>query len=573
MKQISRLALPLLAALAMLTSPGAQAARKAKDLLQYIPADTPYVLAYMEALPNGLQDKFEPVINDTLSAYRQILDASIDDVVAEYQANEGEEEAASMRAILDELSGLMSVDALRDAGLGKGSLFAIYGDGLLPVMRLALTDAKAFDATIARMEEAGDQEFLVGEVKGKAYRYRDFDNLRLVIATLGKDVVVTAVPVTFSDKRLAETLGVVKPRNSMARSKALRRIAKEYGFTDHFAGVIDVAKIVDGIINDANGRNVEFLQALGQGAPELSPVCKAEFMGMALIAPRLVSGYTRVSDDSIDTGMVVELRKDIADGLATLPAPVPGLGADFSGMLSFGFSLNPMALRNFYESRLDAMEEDPYECELLAQLQDGLAKGREALAQPIPPIVYSFRGFLANITDIRGGDLANDEPPEEVDGSLLFAMDNAEALVTMAAMLSPEIAAINLLPDGKARALDMPQLAAMAKEAFVALSESALSLGLGTGARKDTEAMLTAKTTDTRPLASFSMDAKRYYEFIGQAMMQAEPEEDEEPMPEEVRAALRDAVVSSEKLYERMTVDVHFTGRGVEIGSRMMLAD
>ena len=132
---------------------------------------------------------------------------------------------------------------------------------------------------------------------------------------------------------------------------------------------------------------------------------------------------------------------------------------------------------------------------------------------------------------------------------------------------------MNLLPDGKARVLDVPQLAAMAKEAFVALSESALSLGLGTGAREQTEAMLTAKTADTRPFASFSMDAKRYYDFISQAMMQAESEEDEEPLPEEVRAAFRDAVVSSGKMYERITADVYFTERGVEIGSRMMLAD
>ena len=53
--------------------------------------------------------------------------------------------------------------------------------------------------------------------------------------------------------------------------------------------------------------------------------------------------------------------------------------------------------------------------------------------------------------------------------------------------------------------------------------------------------------------------------------MRAEP--DEEPMPLEVRSAVRDIMVSSGELYDRMAINVHFTGRGIEISTHMALTD
>jgi hypothetical protein len=156
---------------------------------------------------------------------------------------------------------------------------------------------------------------------------------------------------------------------------------------------------------------------------------------------------------------------------------------------------------------------------------------------------------------------------------MLFAVENAEALVTMAAMMSPEVAALNMLPDGKARQLNLPQLAQLAQEAFAALSESALAVAVGAGAEQVAEAMLTAESAATRPFASFSMDAGRYYALMGDAVMRAKPDESEEPLPEELRSAIRDLMLSSGELYDRMAIDVHFTEQGIEISSRMTLAD
>ena len=574
MNQYVRLAIACIATFSLLLPPAAQAARKGKDLLEFIPANTPYVFALTKPLPRDLQEKFEPAVDKALSAYQQIIAHHVGVEVARLEESEGgAAQAAHLQSLADEFTALLSVEELRAAGLGRGALFALYGDGLLPVLRIALTDVEAFDEAVNRIEEAAADKFAVASLRGRSYRYRDLDSMRLIIGTFGKDAVITLVPVSYDDARLAEVLGFEKPRDSLARNRKLRDIAKEYDFTDHFIGVIDVRRIVNSALTDPDGRNEELLRLLGSDAPNLSSTCQAEFDALAGVAPRIVTGYTRIGKDSLDMSTTVELREDIAAGFVTLPAFVPGLGSDTGGLMSFGFSLNPLALRNFYEARLDAMEADPFECELLDDVQASVAKGREALAQPIPPMVYNFRGFLADVTDVRGVDPAGNAPPEEVDGSVLFAVENAEALVTMAAMISPEVAALNLLPDGKAKQLDLPQLARLAREAFAALSDKAMAIAVGEGAQEKAEAMLVAKVSPSRPFASFSMDAQRYYTLMGDAAMHARSDEGGEPMPEDLRAAIRDIMVSSGELYERMAIDVHFTARGIEISTRVALTD
>lgn len=574
MNYLARVAVCVVAVCALLFAANADAARKAKDLLQYIPADTPYVMAFTKPLPDDVMDKFEPAVDKTLSAYKRIMQYTMSEAMVDLSAEEGgAEEAEQLQALMDEILGLMSVKGLRDAGIGRDALVAIYGDGLLPVFRIALSDRKQFDAAFERLEVKASEKLPTASLQGQEYRYVDLDEMRVIIATVKDDAVVALVPAAVSDDRLALTLGLSKPRRSLAKTKDLRKISKEYGYTDHLVSFIDVERITATFTGDPSGLNTEFLQIIEHDPDKFSEQCQSEFASLARVAPRIVMGYTDVSSGFLDSGVVVELRDDIAAGLATLPAAVPGLGPDLGSLMAFGFSLDPLALRSFYEKRLDAMEAEPFECDALAKLQASAVKGREALAQPLPPVVYSFRGFLANITGIEGMDVATQTPPESVDASILFAIENAQDLVTMAAMMSPEVAALNLIPDGKAKLLNLPQLAEIAEQAFAALSENALSVSLGADAETEAESMLNADVAESSPLMSMSFDAKRYYQFIGDASMQEDETEEDEQIPLAMRTAIRDAMVSSGEMYERMAVNVHLTKRGVEIDSRMTLAD
>ncbi len=578
-----RAALVFITTLFSLTGANAASGNSA-DLLKYIPADTPYVFASTEPLPSKLADKVEPTVDEILRSYQGILRYVIAEQAAKIAAandgteegtEEGAENAERFSRVAEEFLSLMSLEGIRGAGIARDTAFALYGNGLLPVLRLELSNSKLFDSAIERIEKESGDPMLVGEVKGEAYKYIDAEEFKFIVATMDDQAVITAVPSSFDESQIAQVLGVTTPGKNLKKSKTLRAIGKEYGFSEYLIGFVDNERIAAILTGNGTDFDKELSAAFGKEAAEAtSKVCSAEIMDMAGIAPRIVLGYTELTPEQLKSEMIVELRSDIAAGLTTIPAAVPGLGIDPGGFLSFGFGFDLLALRSFYEGRLDAMEADPYECGDLAMLQSGVAKGREALNQPLPPVVYSFKGFVANIDDIECANVACDSPPKSIDASLLLAVENVEALLMMAAMMDPQIAALNLVPDGKPVRADFAQLADIAEDAFAAMSDNAVSISVGADAESNAAELLVADASEPAPFMSMSMDSARYYSMVADAMSGAPPADEEgEPMPEEIRVAMRDVMVLSGSMYERMSVDVQFTERGVEIGALMKLGD
>ena len=555
-------------------STASAASRNSADLLKYIPADTPYVIASTEPLPSALADKLEPTIDEILKAYQRALRHVMAEQLVKMSAEEGgAEEAEQFRGLMEEVLGLMSIEGIRSAGIERESAFAFYGNGLVPVLRLELSDPALFDAAVSRMEEKAGEALLVGKAKGTSYKYVNAEKMNMIIATLDNQVVMTVVPASFDERQVALALGAKSPRKNLKKSKTLGAIGKEYGFSGYLTGYVDTERLAGIFTGNTTEQDDDFFAAIGETLPAVTDVCAAEIMGMAGIAPRIVFGYSDVSPEQVESAMIVELREDLAAGLATIPAAVPGLGMDPGGFMSLGLGLNPMELRNFFEARLDAIEADPYECDKFAKLQAGVASGREVLNKPLPPVVYSFRGFVANIADIQGLDLSKSTAPESIDASILVAIENAESLVMMAAMMDPQIAALNLLPDGKPVRLELAQLAEFAGNAFAALSTDALSISLGESAETKSADMLIADSIEPAPFMSMNMDAARYYSLVGEAMSQEPASDEEEQMPKAIRDAVRDVMILSGSMYERMSVDVQFTARGVEINSVMKLSD
>jgi hypothetical protein len=545
-----------------------------ESMLRYVPADSLYVIANVEPLPDALLDKLEPKLDQVLSSYRVLLQH-----VAVMAAAEAGEDAADspevsqLTAIADELSALMSLDGLRSAGFSRDSTAVMYGNGLLPVIRVSVTDGGLFDAALSRIEEKAGQKMPVASIGESAFRYLQAGTLKVIVANFDTEVVLAAAPASFDDEQLSQLLGLTLPDSSIAETGALQKIANEYGYTDHYVGFVDFQGIVNTVLGgEASGLNADLVALAGDESPELSDVCKAEILSLAGIAPRLVMGYTEITDQQLLSGAVIELRDDIAAGLVPLTAAVPGLGEEYAGLMSFGMSLDIKAARSFYEARLDALDAEPFECELFQEIQAGVVAGRQALNQPVPPMVYDFKGFLAVIDKIEGLDLASNMPPKSVAGRFLLAMDNATALMSLGAMFSPELAALNLEPDGKPARFESPQLQSAFDAVYLAMSDNAVAMSVGDDMDQQLPDMLAAEAEDNGILLSFSMDASRYYAFIAEAMLVAK-EDDENPMPPEFQGALNDIMLAFSGFYDRMSARIRLTGRGVEIDSKITIKD
>ncbi|MGI9272326.1 MAG: hypothetical protein ACR2QT_11160 [Woeseiaceae bacterium] len=552
---------------------GTSAAFTAADsLLSYVPADSPYVLASLAPLPDDVMDKLEPQIDRILESYEVLLQEIAVMAAAEVDGKGADdEEAQKALAVVGELSTLMSLDGLRGAGIARDSKAVIYGNGLLPVMRLELTDGALFEAALARIEKSADEKMDVATISGNPVRYIAVEEMKILIAVLDTQVVVSAAPTSFDDSQLSALLGFTEPASSITSTNVLQGIASKYDYNDYFVGYVDIVRIAETMTGDASGLDAALFEMAG-GNDDMSDVCRAEIRSMAGVAPRMVMGYTDISTERFDSQIVFEMREDIAKGLTAWPTAVPGLGGDPGGLMSFGMSIDVMAVREFYEEQLDAMEADPYECEYFADLQAGVAQGRMALQQPMPPMVYDFRGMVGIIQDIEGLDMAAQTPPTSVDGQFLFAMDNAPALVSLGTMMSPELAGLNLQADGEPVLLDLPQAQMLGGDVYLAMTDDAVAMSVGDGAEDELGDMLSADAKENGTFFSFSMDAGRYYSFMGEAMAMAE-DDDDNPMSPKFQAAMQDMMLAVAEIYDRMSVDVRFTEDGIVIDSGVTLGD
>jgi hypothetical protein len=537
-------------------------------LLRYVPADTPYVFGTVAPPPDEFMDAMEPKVDRLLAAYSEILRV----VASEVQAGDGEdsEEAKQIGAVVDELRSLMSLEGLREAGVTRDSTVILYGNGLLPVLRVTLSDASLFDDAISRIEAKAGEQLPLAEVDGNPYRYVEDEGVRVVIATIGDEFVLTVAPESLDDAALARLLGLTLPAQSIADSGKLRDIANEYGYLHEYVGLVDTVRLADTFIDEPDGLDALLLDVMDYDAGSLDDVCKAELRSLAEIAPRVVAGYEEVSPEMIRSTTVVELRDDIAGEFTGFVATVPGLGRIYDGLFSLGMSLNAEAIRAFFDTHVAALREDPWECEHLADLQDGLfAASDKALAQPVPPVLYDFHGFLAVVEDMQGFDLARKQAPESIEASFLLAIDNAQGLLAMGQAMIPQLAEMTIEPDGKAHRFELPEEESGVESAWVALTDSAIAVSVSEDGETVLPAMLQAEGATPSPFMSVGLDGARYYALLGEAMR----EDDDEEMSEEMREAVADVISVAAEFYERLQVDVTFTERGIEIDTDMTLAD
>lgn len=545
-----------------------------EGLLRYVPADTPYVFATGEPMPDDVLDKIEPRVAEILDAYRAVLRDVVRGAMAENESGMDPEEIERVSTVADELFGLLSVDGMRAAGIDRDSQFVLFGNGLLPVLRIEISDEAGFEAAIARIEEASDTSMETAEIDGVRYRYVGNGEARLAIAVVDGSAVVTVIPALFDEVQAKQLLGITLPAQNIAETGRLAEIASGYDFTDHLIGLIDTQRLAAIFLEAPGALDAALLNAAEYDLGSISPVCRAEIRSMVDVAPRIVTGYNAIDTDAMVGSAIVELREDIAAGLTKVAAPVPGLGSDPGGLVSFGMSFNLLALREFYEARLDAIEADPYECEYFAPLQAGVAQGRAVLQQPIPPVVYGLRGFQAVVDDLGDFDLASGRPPSEIDASVVIAMEDAQTMIAAGAMFSPQIASLELAPDGKPKRLDLPQLAGISDSVFAAMLDDALAVSVGSGAEARVAAVLMADIAEPSPAFSMTMDAGRYYALIGDAMMmQPDAADDAAQMSPEARETLRDAMVAVAGLYQRFVIDMYFTERGLVIRERLEFQD
>ncbi|MEM9567901.1 MAG: hypothetical protein AAF974_06295 [Cyanobacteria bacterium P01_E01_bin.34] len=551
-------------------------------VLQYVPADTPYVFATSGTIPADVLSKLEENSDSVFTSYENLLETMLDEVNEFEPDSEKQEDARRMMLLGKELAALMNSERLQEAGIPHNPQMAVYGVGMLPVYRIALEDPAAFEATIAELEETAGGELLEGEIDGQPYLYFEDEGIRIILGVFDDQFVATIAPTELSDELLDDVLGLELPNESLAQSDELMEIADHYDFTPHALGFFDVERMVATFLDEPTGVNAELLALMNYDSSALTDVCRSEIREMSAVMPRVVTGYTDLTATEISSNTVFELRSDLASGLSTLAAPVSGLGIDPGGFFSFGMSLDLVAARDFFAGQLDALEAEPYECELLAELQTSMLQGRQVLNQPLVPPFDGIKGFLAVVDSIDGLDFENEQLPTSVGARFLLANDDPASLLAMLGLFSPEVARLNLQPDGNPVQLDVAQLTGqpqpfLVDSTYVAMTDDALAVAIGDSSASRLAELFNADTGGIPPVFSAHLDSSRYYELIAQALeaeyQTAKVSTDGEALPADVEAALNRLMTGAGEMVERLSMNVIFTENGIEFPASATLPE
>ncbi len=118
-----------------------------------MPADTPYVFANVEPMPQAVVDEYADMMKQMwpsmFGTYSRLLDEARDLT---------DEQRKVARAILDEVKALAEKGSGADAGFTSAAHFATYGVGLIPVVRWELADPQKLRDTVARVEGKAGSE-------------------------------------------------------------------------------------------------------------------------------------------------------------------------------------------------------------------------------------------------------------------------------------------------------------------------------------------------------------------------------------------------------------------------------
>ncbi len=529
--------------------------------LKHVPSDSPYVFAMLEPLPTPVLERFDGMMDEAFSAYKDLFVAAME---SEGGMDKLEPE---QRELVDYFVGKFTTEeGLKSLGFGAESTFVVYGQGLLPVFRVKLTDGDLMRDFIAEFQVKAEKELPEATVAGQAYWYTpDSEKVQGLMAVMGDELVMTVVPSGASEGLVESVLGVNPPASSLATDGTFTTLMNDYNYVAHgVSGAVDFTKIADVFLGEPTGVNAELLQIMDFDNSNISDICKTEIREMIDVMPRMVTGYSLFSADEMVSDMVLEIRSDLATSLTGLSAPVPGVGTSKSGLFSMGMGFDIPKSIEFAKAQIAAIEADPYECEYFADFQSGLEQMKTTLAQPIPPFVSGVKGFNVVVDELEVDE--NMQPdPNSIKMRGLVAVDNAPAMWGMATMFSPELAQLGMEPNQEPVEVDAGAIPGFNGSAFVAMAENSIawSVGNDTGGLSE---LFSAKTKEHPPVMSVAYDMKAYVDFILRFSEMDMVKNDDDPKKQEIDKAALEAMqrvfTAMEGMLGWTAVDLAFTEQG-----------
>jgi|GEM_PF-3232648 len=492
--------------------------------IDYVPIDTPYLITSLTPMPPAADERMKRYMEPFAAAMKSGFNAGM---MKELARSSGADAKAMTRVDLEQqlqfLSDLgqlwVSDEAALKAGFKPKALFAIYGVGAVPVLRLEIADAAKVGDTIAQSlakiielskrasaKKPAKERLPVFSYTRSALRGGEIfrlgtEKIQPVVVIEGKHLVLSMMPLGAK----ADLIDMVAPANATpakAVSNKLEALRARYSFDGSGIGFVEFAALSKVYMGSPNRLEAALWAASEkEKLPVPTAACKTEMLAAIKNMPRVVMGYTELSGTQFTQKMVLELAPSIAQKFANSVSPMPAFGAGTA--FKMGFSIDPLKLMDAMRVQADKITTNPYTCKELLSMNESAAKLKESLANPMLGMVAMVKGFGVS-ADTLEMDIAAEKPePRNLTGNVAIFTDQPEAVLGMLQGYVAQLANTKPPLDGKPVALDaaifadIPKGSLSANEGYAAMTKSMLILGVGKNRASELSALQRAPTSKT----------------------------------------------------------------------------
>ncbi len=547
------------------------------SLFDYVPSDTPYLAGNLKPTPEDVIEVFlqriQPVlesVQDELGKVRQAMEEGT-------AANQGDNGARLVHAILQEFDGKLSRQGFESLGFDLSSNKVVYGMGIFPVMRMGLSDAGVLRATVQRVLANAGIDAPQLDLQGVSYwRLSDGETgnepVGLYITILENHLAMSIFPPMAETQLLPAFLGLEMPGDSNAATR-LAELNAKHGYTAYGSGILDLDRLVEEFIAP-DTIIARIMATSGRFDPaEMTPECITEIRGMVSNTPRMTVGTRELTTSAIAIQYRVETKTTLAQQLAGLVAGIPAANPLSERLLEVSFGMRFGAVRDFLRERAAAIMENPYRCVHFQSLNESAAEAFTQLNQPMPPLVNNFRGLRLSLSEIT----ETDSMPVNGRGLIAVHVDQPEMFVGMAQMFLPDLSELTLAPGEPPVQLPASLLPIEDVVAFAALSAKAIGLSIGDGEEASLPGYLEEEDGPVGTFMSIGYDMATYLEYTQKLGNQFEQKLDEssatDPEQEAVQQSLGNILASTQQAIksfsDRSYTTFRFTPEGFEADSRM----
>jgi predicted small lipoprotein YifL len=479
--------------------------------LAFVPADTPYVFANIEPMPDAMVAQWRQQMQ---AAWPLMTDAVEHALVEIDKKPDAEGTGRVLHALFDEFRNRSTPEQWQEIGLGPKVRAAIYGVDLLPVVRLELADPDAFRAAIARIEKNAGASLATIHIGDQEVRRFGDASVTGLLAIEGRHLVLAFVAGDADEASKRRVLGLDKPAHSMADSGALAEFNKTRAYLPYGSGWIDTRRVIA-----LAATSPAVAKAVGD-AGNLDAGCREELDAVASKMPRFAFGYTELGAERMTMHARVDLAPSIAQALIAVGSSTPGTASP-DALIDMAFALPILRTKDFWVAQADAVAKSPFHCALLAPLNDAFVKAKSQLDQTVPPPLADLSGVRMTVSHFAWPQGAVDaQAMPDVSGSVLVGSNNPSFLTNLAQLSVPALRDIKLAADGKPVSIPasvLPGAAAGKLDLNVAMSAKMLGLSVG----KDEAVRLGSAVTAAKvtPGVLFEMNLRgEIYALMGDAI-------------------------------------------------------